>query len=49
MKIRLTAPEGYKYKDTLTKQTHSVLIIEAKYKKRFELVADNNDTIITEE
>lgn len=49
MKVKLTAPEGYKYKDNMTDKTYSVLIIESKNKKRFELVADNTDKIITED
>ena len=49
MKVKLTAPEGYKYKDKMTDKTYSVLIIESKDKKRFELVADNRDKIITED
>lgn len=45
MKIKLTAPEGYKYMDKMTGKTYSVLVIESKYKKRFELVADNSEKI----
>ena len=37
MKIKLTAPEGSCYMDKMTGKTYSVLVIESKYKKRFEL------------
>lgn len=47
MKIKLKAPEGYKYQDKMTGKTYSVLVIELKHKKRFELVVDNTE-IITE-
>ena len=47
MRIKLTAPEGYKYQDKMTGKIYSVLVIESKDKKRFELVADNTE-IITE-
>ena len=47
MRIKLTAPEGYKYQDKMTGKTYSVLVIDSKNKKRFELVADNTE-IITE-
>ena len=30
MKIKLTAPEGYKYMDKMTGKTYSVLVIESK-------------------
>lgn len=49
MKVKLIAPEGYKYMDTMTGKTYSVLVIDSKNKKRFELVADNTDKIITED
>ena len=45
MKIKSTAPEGYKYQDKMTGKTYSVLVIESKDRKRFELVADNSEKI----
>lgn len=45
MKIKLTASEGYKYQDKMTGKTYSVLVIESKDRKRFELVADNSEKI----
>lgn len=45
MRIKLTAPEGYKYQDKMTGKTYSVLVIDSKHKKRFELVADNSESI----
>ena len=45
MRIKLTAPEGYRYQDKMTGKTYSVLVIESKNKKRFELVADNSESI----
>lgn len=45
MKIKLTAPEGYRYQDTMTGKTYSVLVIDSKDRKRFELVADNSEKI----
>lgn len=47
MKIKMTAPEGYRYQDKMTGKTYSVLVIDSKNKKRFELVVDNTE-IITE-
>lgn len=46
MKIKLTAPEGHKYMDTMTGKTHSVLVIDSKNRNRFELVADNSEKIM---
>lgn len=46
MKIKLTAPEGYKYKDMKTGKLHSEVIVDYKDKKRFVLVADNSEKIM---
>ena len=45
MRIKLTAPEGYKYQDKMTGKTYSVLVVDSKDRKRFELVADNSEKI----
>ena len=44
MKIKLTAPEGYKYKDTRTGSEHSEVVVDSKKQSRFVLVpaTDNN-------
>lgn len=46
MKIKLIAPEGYKYKDTRTGRTYSVVVVDYVYKRFFVLVADNSDKIM---
>lgn len=46
MKIKLTAPAGYKYKDAKTGKLHSEVIVDFKDKKRFVLVADNSEKIM---
>lgn len=45
MKIRIKAPEGYKYRDTKTGRLYSELVIDSSKKDRFELVADNTTII----
>ena len=44
MKIKLTAPDGYKYKDVRTGKEHTEVIVDSKKQNRFVLVAaaDNN-------
>lgn len=46
MKVKLTAPAGYKYKDTKTGKLHSEVIVDYKDKKRFVLVADKSKKIM---
>ncbi len=46
MKIRIKAPNGYKYRDTRTGHAHSEAVIEAKDKKHFKLIADNAERIM---
>lgn len=46
MKVKLTAPVGYKYKDTKTGKLHSEVIVDYKDKKRFVLVADKAEKIM---
>ena len=41
MKIKLTAPEGYKYRDKMTNRTHSEVITEDR--TRYELVVDTTN------
>ena len=46
MRVKLTAPVGYKYKDTKTGKLHSEVIVDYKDKKRFVLVADTRTQIM---
>lgn len=45
MKIKIKAPEGYKYKDSKTGKEYSEIIIEDKQKNRFVLVPSTTETI----
>lgn len=47
MKIKLTAPEGYRYYDTLTNRSYTEVVINDSERGRFELVPYQADTIIT--
>ena len=41
MKVKITAPDGYKYKDKLTGKLHRELEIDAGKRSRYELVPDD--------
>lgn len=43
MKIRLEAPEGYKYQDSMTGRLYSVVIVDKNKQSRFELVPDKTN------
>ena len=47
MKIKLTAPEGYRYYDTMTDKSYTEVIINNSERDRFTLVPYQADTIIT--
>lgn len=40
MKVRIIAPDGYKYRDSMTSKEYSELVIDDSKKDRFVLVAD---------
>ena len=40
MKVKITAPEGYKYRDPMTGKNHSEVIVDSDKKNKFVLVAD---------
>lgn len=46
-KIKLTAPEGYRYYDTMTDKAYTEVIINNSERDRFTLVPYQADTIIT--
>lgn len=46
-KIKLTAPEGYRYYDTMTDKAYTEVIINNSERDRFTLVPHQADTIIT--
>lgn len=46
MKIRLTAPDGYKYQDSLNNKTYSTIIIEDSERGRFDLVPDQSEQTV---
>lgn len=48
MKIKLTAPEGYRYYDTLTNKAYTEVVINEAERGRFELVPHQNEQIIVE-
>lgn len=43
MKIRLTAPEGYKYRDWRTGKQYSEVITSDRDRRFFTLVPDNSE------
>ena len=43
MKIKLTAPDGYKLKDTRNDNLHSEVITDEKNRNKFVLVPDTNE------
>ncbi len=45
MKVRMKAPEGYKYHDTNTDKDYSEVVIEEKERDRYVLVPSSNFTI----
>lgn len=45
MKIKLTAPKGYKYRDTRNNKDYSEVITDERNRDKFVLVADNAETI----
>lgn len=48
MKIKIKAPEGYKYHDSKTDRDYSEIVIDDKEKGRFTLVADESEPITEE-
>lgn len=48
MKVKITAPDGYKYKDKLTEKLHKELVIDIGKKSRYELVPDNTEVMSME-
>lgn len=44
-KIRMVAPDGYKYHDSMTDKNYSEIVIDEKQRDRFELVADESERI----
>ena len=48
MKIRLTAPEGYRYYDTLTNKRYTEVVINDSERGRFTLVPYQDEPIMTE-
>lgn len=48
MTIRLTAPEGYKILDTLTRQQHSEVVTDDSRRDRYALVPDTTEPMMTE-
>lgn len=46
MKIKITAPDGYKLLDTKTRQTHSEVITDEKNKSRYVLVPKSDESTI---
>lgn len=48
MKIKLTAPEGYRYYDTMTDKAYTEVIINNTERGRFELVPHQDEPIMTE-
>lgn len=46
MKIKLTAPEGYKYKDKMTNRLYSEVIADESKQNRYELVPATEDPVI---
>ena len=48
MKIRLTAPEGYRYYDTLTNKAYTEVVTTETERGRFELVPYQAEQIMTE-
>ena len=43
MTIKLTAPEGYKYKDKMTERLYSEVITDDSKQNKYELVPDTNE------
>lgn len=48
MKIKLTAPEGYRYYDTLTNKAYTEVVINETERDRFDLVPYQDEQIIVE-
>lgn len=48
MKIKLIAPEGYRYYDTLTNRNYTEVVINETERGRFELVPHQDEQIIVE-
>lgn len=48
MKIKLIAPEGYRYYDTLTDKAYTEVIINNTERGRFELVPYQDEPTMTE-
>lgn len=46
MKIKLKAPEGYKYRDSRNNREYSTIVIEDSERGRFNLVPDQSEQII---
>lgn len=46
MKIKLKAPEGYKYHDSLTDRDYSEIVVNEKERGRYTLVPSYDDQII---
>jgi len=48
MKIKLTAPDGYRYYDTLTNKAYTEVVINDSERGRFTLVPFQPEQIMTE-
>ena len=48
MKIKLIAPEGYRYYDTMTNKSYTEVVINDSERGRFELVPHQDEQIMTE-
>lgn len=49
MKVRITAPEGYKLRDSLTNRDYSEVVVEEKARDRFTLVPASQEPMTIEE
>ena len=49
MKVKLTAPEGYKLYDSRTNKTYSEVIVNEKDRDGFQLVPASQEQIVIEE
>ena len=46
MKIKLTAPEGYKYRDSRNNREYSTIVIEDSERGRFKLIPDQSEQTV---
>lgn len=45
MKVKIKAPEGYKYRDKLTGRDYSEIVIDEKKRGRFALVPETDKPV----